>query len=283
MQGKISISDALYPHLLSQIPDPPENLFFKGKLSKEIFSNCLAIVGSRKMTSYGSRVVESLVSSLAGSAITVVSGFMYGVDASAHRAALKYGVSTIAVLPCGVDKIYPQMHRELYCEIQKSNALISEFEMGFYPTKWSFAKRNRVIAGICKAVLVIEAGVQSGALITAYWANKFKRQVYAIPGDIFSEQSVGTNQLIISGAKAVVTVSELSSLFGIKLQQNKSKYKTFSSGEVDRVYKLIQSGRVSVDELSRSALINAKSLVSIITELELSGAIKSSGGYLYAN
>ena len=173
-------------------------------INLNIFSNCLAVVGSRKLTNYGKQTIERIVGELAIAGITIVSGFMYGADAEAHKTAVKVGGRTIAVMPCGINRISPEDQEELYNDIINNNGLIiSEYEGDMAPVLWTYPRRNRIVAGLSKAVLIIEAGEKSGSLITANLAKKFGRKIFAVPGPITSSVSIGTNRLIKEGAEMV--------------------------------------------------------------------------------
>ncbi len=199
----------------------------KDNIEKDIFENCLAVVGSRKLTSYGEEVIERIVSQLTMNGITIVSGFMYGGDAAAHQAAIRVGGRTIAVMPCGIDLIHPAYQQELYQDILKNNGLIiSEYEGKMKPVLWTYPQRNRIIAGLSKAVLVIEAGEKSGSLITANYAKKFKRKIFAVPGPITGSLSRGTNLLIKQGAKMVLEAKDI-----LKYFNNFQKTKSFESSK----------------------------------------------------
>src|SRR3989344_2475337 len=207
----ITISDKKYPKLLKKIgKTAPKQLYYKGAWNDDIFKNCLAVVGSRHMTNYGRQVTEKIVGEAASAGITIVSGFMYGIDAAAHKAALRVGGRTIAVMPCGIDLIHPEYQQDLYAEILKNKGLIiSEYEGNFAPTLWTYPQRNRIAAGLSKAALIIEAGEKSGSLITANLAKKYKRKVFVIPGPITSENSKGIMQLIKEGAEAVSSAEDI--------------------------------------------------------------------------
>ena len=151
----MDIKNKKYPGLLGKIPDSPKKLYYKGGWNQSIFENCLAVVGSRRMTSYGKLACQKIVQEIASSGITVVSGFMYGIDATAHRAALEGGGRTIAVMPCGVNIIHPAYQEKLYNDIlEKQGLIISEFEKDFPPANWTYPKRNRIVAGLSRAVLI---------------------------------------------------------------------------------------------------------------------------------
>ena len=162
----IAKGDSNYPKLLKEIgKEAPKALYYKGVLDDNIFKNCLAVVGSRRMTTYGKDVIEKIVGEVAAAGLTIVSGFMYGCDAQAHKVALRFGGSTIAVMPCGIDKIHPSHQVELYHDIlNKKGLAISEYDGGVLPTNWMYPRRNRIVAGLSRAVLIIEAALGSGSL-----------------------------------------------------------------------------------------------------------------------
>ncbi len=206
----IKVGDKEFPNLLKEIKDCPQKLYYKGNWDKEIFANCLAVVGSRRMTSYGRRVSEQIVSEIGAAGITIVSGFMYGGDACAHQAAIKASGRTIAVMPCGIEIIHPEYQIDLYYSILKNNGLIiSEYEGKTAPALWTYPKRNRIIAGLSKAVLIVEAGLQSGTLITAEYAKKFNRKIFVVPGPITSPVSLGTAKLLKEGATLVTSAQDV--------------------------------------------------------------------------
>ena len=164
MNGIITINDPKYPRLLKEISDPPKQLHYRGNWDMSLFENCLAVVGSRRMTSYGQQITNKLISEIASRRITIVSGFMYGIDATAHKTALDIGGRTIAIMPCGIERIHPEYQTKLYADILENKGLIiSEFEGNSLPAFWTYPKRNRIIAGLSKATMVIEAGLKSGS------------------------------------------------------------------------------------------------------------------------
>ncbi|MCL2761116.1 MAG: DNA-processing protein DprA, partial [Desulfuromonadales bacterium] len=203
----ITIKDADYPSLLLEIPDPPPFLYLKGSIPKT--KRSIAIVGSRKATDYGIATTAKLARELAERGITVVSGMARGVDAAAHRAALNGIGSSIGVIGSGIDIEYPIENRSLYREMEKTGAIISEFPIGAKPDAANFPRRNRIISGISHGVLVVEATEKSGSLITAGLALEQNREVFAIPGNINSRGSKGSNNLIKQGAKLVEDVFDI--------------------------------------------------------------------------
>ena len=221
--GKVVvIKDKKYPKLLKNIgKEAPKQLFYKGEWDEDLFENCLAVVGSRHLTSYGRRVTEQIVTEIASAGITIVSGFMYGGDEAAHKAAVKAGGRTIAVMPCGIDRIHPEFQEELYYQILENKGLIlSEFEGNFPPEKWTYPKRNIIVAGLSEAILIVEAGLKSGTLITASFAKKFKRKIFCVPGPIYSEVSKGSNHLIKEGAILVTEARDILKYYKISLAKS---------------------------------------------------------------
>ena len=202
--GVVKKGDERYPKSLLNTDNPPEQLFYRGNWSEEIFLKCLAVVGSRKMSEYGKRVVERLVPKLVEKGIVIVSGFMYGVDSEAHWQCLRGGGKTVAVLGNGLDILYPKNNGRLYDSIlNKGGLVMSEYENDFGPKKWTFPERNRIVAGLSKAVLVIEGGERSGTLITARLAAEQGKTVMVVPNPIDSLVSRGANLLIREGAVPV--------------------------------------------------------------------------------
>ena len=207
----ITVAAANYPKLLKEIYDAPPVLYYQGELPDNI-NFCLAVVGSRKYTSYGQQVVQSLVSRLAQAGLVIVSGMALGIDALAHLTCIGSKGKTIAVLGSGLDRanIYPASNRYLAEQILAHNGLLmSEYPYGTPPLKHHFPQRNRIISGLALGTLIIEASTESGALITASCALEQNREVFAVPGSIFNPNSAGTNNLIKNGAKAVSTAEEI--------------------------------------------------------------------------
>jgi DNA processing protein len=198
----IALGDARYPENLREITTPPERLYVRGRFAEDD-ALAVAIVGSRAATSYGLAVAERLAADLAARGVTVVSGLARGIDSAAHRGALRAGGRTIAVLGSGVDVIYPPENRRLAGEIESHGAVVSQFEPGTRPLSGHFPARNRVIAGLALAVVVVEAAEKSGSLITAGFAGEMGREVMAVPGLLTSAQSVGAHRLIQDGAALI--------------------------------------------------------------------------------
>ena len=200
--GWLTFADEAYPELLKEITDPPPVLYFRGD-KRLLQTSCVAMVGSRASSSYGNRTAFTLARNLAGSGITVVSGLALGIDAEAHRGALAANGKTIGVLGCGIDVVYPRQHTKLFKEIGECGVIISEYPPGTRPEGFRFPARNRIIAGLSKGVVVVEAARKSGSLITAQMALDYGREVYGIPGQVDSFKSEGVHGLLQQGAKLV--------------------------------------------------------------------------------
>ena len=200
--------DILYPELLRQIPDAPPVLYILGK--KELLKKkCVAIVGSRAATGYGRKVAHSLAKALAGYSITVVSGLALGIDARAHWGALDGRGDTVGVLGCGLDVVYPRQNEMLYGKIVEKGVLVSEYPLGTRPEGFRFPARNRIIAGLSRGIVVVEAARKSGSLITAQLALDYDREVFAVPGQIDSHKSAGSHWLLQQGAKLIQGVEDI--------------------------------------------------------------------------
>lgn len=283
MSGTINIKDKRYPKRLKEISNPPETLYYKGNWNQDIFEHCLAVVGSRKMTKYGEKICTKLVTQVAGQGITIVSGFMYGMDATAHKAAVKVGGRTIAVMPCGIDRIHPAYQKKLHKEILKKDGLIiSEYEGDLKAKKWTYPKRNRIVAGLSQATLVVQAAKKSGSLITANYANKFNRKILAVPGPLTSSVSIGTANLIKKKQAEIVTeAKDILKAFSKKQSTiNFDSNKTISKGENKLENKIINKLKVeplAPDELSRKLNIPASKMGTVLSTMEIKGLIEEEG------
>lgn len=251
---------------LLELRRPPERLFFRGEWEPEIFENCVAVVGSRRMTEYGRWSVEKLASELVGQGKTIVSGFMYGMDQAAHEAAIEFGGRTIAVLGWGMTWKLEKRERVLAEKIVKSGGLlVSEWEKQ-EPTLWTFPIRNRIVAALSSAVYVVEAAEKSGSMITVNEARKLGREIFAVPGPITSRVSSGTNTLIAGG-----------------LAKPWLPGKTKMSVEVETpVYRLIkEQGGLTADEMGRILALSVAALGVELTHLVLSGVVVERDGQYY--
>lgn len=282
----VAIDDKKYPQLLKKIgKDAPKQLYYKGAWDDDIFKNCLAVVGSRRLTSYGRQVTERLVTEIAALGITIVSGFMYGGDATAHKAAVKAGGRTIAVMPCGIERIHPEYQQDLYVEILNNNGLIiSEYEGDAMPVNWMYPRRNRIVAGLSKATLVIEAGLKSGTLITANLAKKFGRQIFAVPGPITSEVSKGTSQLLKEGAALVTSAKDILDFFGVSgLRSLASKKEAkLPGGDIEqKIIEQLKRESMEIDALARSFNMPVSKISAILSIMQLRGLIRQEGSKYY--
>lgn len=279
MAGAVNYTDTAYPKMLLQIPSPPKKLYFKGNYSEKIFENSLAVVGSRKMSPYGERALEKIFSTLS-SEITIVSGFMHGVDAEAHRKALKFGLNTIAVMPCGVDLVHPGDQKNLYEEIVSKGLVISEYDGYFEPKVWTYPRRNRVVAGLSRAVLVIEAALNSGSLITARMAHSFGREVFVVPGSIFSDLNSGKVQISNEFAKTIDSGSYINKYFNLNCTEN-----IFKENKIDKneILNYLKSTPMTIDDLKKQFPEKDISQISAeITLLTMNNLVVEREGIFYA-
>jgi DNA processing protein len=272
-----------FPVRLNEIPKPPEKLYYRGTLpdwENQIF---LAVVGSRNYTSYGRDVIEKLVGSLSGHPVVIVSGLALGTDALAHKSALKNNLKTIAVPGSGLDDsvIAPRTNYSIAQDILTAGgALVSEFDPKFKATPWAFPQRNRIMAGLCHAVLVIEAGEKSGTLITAKLANDYGREVLSVPGSIFSETSKGTNKLLHQGAIPITCVEDLHEALNIKSESRQSELPIESFTEKELLLLRALREPKSRDELISELDLPVHELNIALSMLEIKSAIKEEAGLL---
>jgi len=286
---KIARESAEYPEALRHIYNAPEELFIDGKIVSSD-SNAVAIVGTRRATEYGSKQCERLSFDLAVRGITVVSGMALGIDTAAHRGAIRAGGRTIAVMGSGHSNIYPPENRDLYDEIVKNGAVVSEFPPETFPLKMNFPKRNRIISGMSKGVVVIEAPERSGALITANFALEQGREVFAMPGNVSSAKSTGTNRLIKAGARLVEDVNDvLEELrYVMKAEEIKGDQKgpVFLKPDIGRsmsaneakIFEVLGDIPKSIDEISKVIEIPVNKVSEILLRLELKKLIRALPG-----
>lgn len=274
-----------YPTQLFEIPQPPENLWVIGNIPNEKNLVYLSVVGSRKFTSYGKEVCEKIIEGLKGYPIVIVSGFAMGIDTIAHKKAMQVGLKTVVFPGSGLgdEVIYPRTNIPLIKEILKNDGcLISEFEPNFRATPWSFPMRNRLMAGISRAVLIIEAEEKSGTLITARLATEYNRDVLAVPGSIFSQNAKGTNRLIQQGATPVTSSIDVLSALGFdtlsSVDENIQK-KLFEdlSPEEKKVIALLHEP-ILRDDLLREMKMLTSQANSILSIMEIKGLIKEEYG-----
>lgn len=275
---KVSLISPEYPELLRSIPKPPKYLYVLGNLSKLTQTTCVSIVGSRAITPYGKQVTYQLAYDAASRGIGVVSGLALGVDAVAHQACLEAGGYTVAVLPGGLDTIHPATNRTLAIRILESGgALVSEHPPGTVPFKGNFVARNRLVSGLSEAVLVTEASERSGALHTANFALEQGRSVLAVPGNITTTTSQGTNNLIKSGATPVTDIRDI--LYCLGLEATSTHIDAVgATAEEDTVLQLMRAGTTDINQLQVLSKLNSGIFSQTMTMLEIAGKIRPLGG-----
>ena len=274
-------SDSAYPPLLRAIHDPPPGLFVRGATALELLTRpAVAVVGARACSAYGRQVARSLGRDLAAAGLVVVSGLARGVDAEAHRGALEAAGATVAVLGCGIDRDYPAAHRELARQVASSGLVVSEYAPGVEPAPWRFPARNRIVAGLCAATVVVEARERSGALITADFALEEGREVLAVPGEITSSLSAGSNALLRLGATPLTCAGDVLESYGLALAESPApELGEEAAGVLERV----REAPVGADELARASGLPAGRVAVLLTELELAGAIVEEDGVYRAS
>ncbi len=271
-----SLRRSQLPPRLRAIHDPPAQLFLRGNGPPELLAGpSVAVVGARACSPYGSQVARMLGRELAGAGVIVVSGLARGVDAEAHRGALDAGGHTVAVLGCGIDRDYPAAHATLAAAIAERSLLVSEYEPGVEPAPWRFPARNRIIAGLTAATVVVEARERSGALITADFALEEGREVFAVPGEITSALSAGVNDLLRLGATPLTTVADVLELFEL---EPRPATRELLGPEVERVLERLRGGAASVDELARALGLDVAAVTGALVQLELAGAATEGEG-----
>lgn len=276
----VTVADDNYPKLLQQINDPPPVLYYRGNWPCLDFP-ALAAVGSRQISSYGQQAVAKLIPPLAQSGLTIVSGLAYGVDAACHQATLSVAGKTAAIMACGLDQIYPAANRYLAQKIiDAGGLLLTEFSPGVMPLTHHFPLRNRIIAGLCRATLVIEAAAVSGALITAKLALEYNREVFVVPGNITSPLSVGTNALIKLGATPVMTPDDILSAYNLT-PFTRAQARPSLDELSEQILKLIIDEPLHSDDIARQIGQPAGDVIAKLTLLEVAGLIKDSGQQKY--
>ena len=252
-----------FPPLLRAIHDPPAGLFLRGEAEPQILAQpSVAVVGARACSGYGASVGRSLGRELAAAGVVVVSGLARGVDAEAHRGALEAAGTTVAVLGCGIDRDYPAGHAELAGRVAGAGLIVSEYAPGVEPAPWRFPARNRLVAGLCAATVVVEARERSGALITADLAVEEGREVFAVPGEITSSLSAGTNALLKLGAAPLTSAADVLASFGIQPEPVQSERSPF-----------LELLPASADELVRRTGLGADEVARTLVELEIEGQV----------
>jgi len=279
----VTLADAEYPQALLQTPDPPPLIYVKGRV--ELLNKpAIAIVGSRNATAQGKLTAESFAAALSDAGLVVVSGLALGIDAAAHRGGLTGLSSTIAVVGTGLDKVYPARNRDLAHAIAENGAIISEFPLGTPPLAAHFPRRNRIISGMARGCLVVEAAVSSGSLITARIANDLGKDVFAIPGSIHSTLSKGCHVLIKQGAKLVDDAADILSELRLPLPASARSGESSGSATAITEHPLLTHmgfDPCDIDTLAGRAGLPVHEVSATLTQLELEGAVASMAGGLW--
>ncbi|MFA5764042.1 MAG: DNA-processing protein DprA [Candidatus Paceibacterota bacterium] len=270
------------PEMLREIPDAPQKLYIRGKLPTPD-TKLLCVVGSRKYTEYGKAACEKLISGLKGYDVAIVSGLALGIDGIAHRSAMYAGLKTIAVPGSGLDEsvLYPASHRELAKKIlEEGGVLISEFESLFRATPYSFPQRNRIMAGMSHAVLVIEGEIRSGTLITSKFATEYNRDVFAVPGSIFSKNSDGPNMLIRLGATPIRTSEDILEALGFRMDETPKnlEFKHSDCSDEELLVIRILQRPMPKDELMRAMKMPVSKAITVLSVMEIKGLIEEKMG-----
>lgn len=276
-------ADKNYPENLKDLDNAPSVLYIRGKLISSD-ANAVAVVGSRKMTSYGREVTEKFSSDLANFGITIISGLARGIDTAAHKGALSAGGRTIAVLGCGLDSVYPPENLGLAKEIiQKGGALVSEYPLGYPALPTNFANRNRIVSGLSKAVLVVEGAEKSGTLLTASSAAEQGRTVFAVPGQITSPLSAAPLFLLKNGAKIATEPPDILEELDIQVKVDREKIEKVMPSTKDEaeLLEILANEPLHLDELARISSLDTPSVSARLTIMELKGLVKNLGGGVY--
>lgn len=280
------LTDSNYPRNLFNTYNPPPFLYVKGEILSED-DNAIAIVGTRIPDRYGRFVTQRLAEELSRRGITIVSGMARGIDSIAHAGALKTGGRTIAVLGSGLDIIYPMENKKLYEEISTRGAVVSEFPLGTIPDSVNFPKRNRIISGLSLGVVVVQASDKSGSLITASFALEQNREVFAVPGNIETKLSRGTNKLIKEGAKLVESVEDILAEIEVlrRFKQDKLVADTVSPSDISHdekaIYSVLRDEPLHIDEITKLTGMSPANVLSILLSLELSGLVTQLPGKMF--
>jgi DNA processing protein len=274
--------DPDYPPKLKEIDQAPPVLYLRGDLLPED-AWAVALVGTRQVTAYGRQVTEEIAAYLAANGVTVVSGLARGVDAVAHQSALKAGGRTLAVLGSGVDRIYPPEHRGLADQVKGRGALVSDYPPGTPPDSTNFPPRNRIISGLSLAVVVVEAGETSGALISAQFAAEQGREVFAVPGSILAPQSRGSNRLLRDSARPLLAAGEILDALNLsRSDQRTARRKAPAEPAEAELLALLGTDTLHVDEIRARAGWPVERVTAALVVMELKGLVRQAGGMLYS-
>ena len=275
------VFDKDFPSRLREIADPPFLLYVRGNVNWE--QMMVGVVGSRNMTDYGIQTTEKIASDLAANGVIVVSGLALGLDAVAHQATINEGGTTVAVLGNGLDRIYPSTNLGLAKDILEHGAIVSEFPCGVQPARFTFPSRNRIISGLCQAIVVTEAAEGSGSLITARSALDQNREVFAVPGSIFNLNSVGPNSLIKMGAHPITSVQDIFDEFGIAHPEVVTSFREVvgSSYEERSIIDILRLEPKHIDEITRVSGLSHSAVSTALTMMEVGGKVKHLGNMTF--
>ena len=275
----ITIKDDVYPECLKEISNPPLKLYYKGNLDLLKEERLIAVVGTRNPSSYGKLCCEYMVKKMSRANITIVSGFAKGIDSIAHKTSLLTDGKTIAVIASGLDIVYPASNLSLYREIEEKGLILSEYEAGVKPFKSNYPQRNRIIAGLSRGTIVVESKDRGGSLITADLALEFNRDVYAVPGDVFSEYSKGCNNLIRDArAKSLSNINELLEDYSWNIEE-KNENNKYTKNQLLILNSL--SSEKNLDNILIETKIEQTEILAELMALEIMGVIKSIAGGRY--
>ncbi len=270
-------ADRLFPERLRAIFDPPRELYLRGGGAPELLgSRAVAVVGARSCSPYGVHVARMLGRELASAGVVVVSGLARGIDGEAHRGALEASGATVGVLGCGIDLDYPASNAALSRRIEENGLVVSEYGPGIEPAPWRFPARNRIIAGLCEGVVVVEARERSGALITADFALEEGRDVFAVPGEITASLSAGANALLKLGAIPLTSSDDVLNVLGV--ERSTAREAVAVSPDAAKVLELVRDAPAGADELTALGVLEAGAISVALTELELAGLVAAADG-----
>ena len=276
----ISTIDPSFPEVYRQIPNSPKRLWYLGDIQPGL--RAVAIVGTRKVTAYGRTVTTKIAEGLARRGVTIVSGLALGIDAIAHEGALSQGGKTIAVLPCGIDRIYPSSHRQLAERILERGGILTEYEPGLPVMQYRLLERNRLVSGLADALIVTEAAAKSGTMNTVAHALQQGKDVYAVPGNITSPMSSGCNKLIEQGATPIINIDEFIESFAPLATQPKQALLLAKTPEEQVIVDLLQSGIRDGDELLAKSKLKPEVFSTTLTMLELRSVIHPLGANMWS-
>lgn len=273
-----TLEEDSYPANLRQVDAPPPVIFVRGELTDDD-DLAVALVGTRRATSYGREVAHNIATDLAYAGVTVVSGLALGIDTVAHRAAVDAGGRTIAVLGSGVDQIYPPQNQQLAGEIERKGALVSEYPLGTRPIAANFPPRNRIISGLSRSVVIVEASHQSGALITAKFALDQGRDLLAVPGSILHPGSSGCNELIRDGAIPLLSTNDLLEQLDLtRRAEQKEVRRTVPADPMEaKLISYLSAEPLHIDEIVRQSTLSAPQVTSLLAMMELKGMVRQVG------